>query len=155
MRAHQRYAAAGLSQLHERFRPGHSLAARNWLEVAILLLGLTLGSATSAVGPGFSLLRIQPGTPQFVAFEGIGAFQVEGVPIGPGSADTIIQTFGDADPYGGFNAEVVGHALRSIQPVSISDHEYDVFVNLDPSRPSTGYLYVRSIGFTDASFHCS
>lgn len=122
-----------------------------WLRLAALVLSMAFTPVSFAIGPGFSLLRLAPDSGSVAFFEGIGWFDVVGVPIGPGKADTIVETFGETDDDGGISAAVVGHSMRSVAPVTISGRTFDVLVNLDPSQPSLGHMRVGR--YTDASFH--
>lgn len=122
-----------------------------WLQFAALALSMAFAQMALAVGPGFSLLRLGQRPDAFAYFEGLGEFEVVGMPIGPGAADTIIETFGETDDYGRIDAAVVGHAMRSTAPVVVSGRSFDVFINLDTSRASLGRMILGR--YTDAFFH--
>ena len=110
------------------------------------LLAVLVGSAglvsAAAINPGFDLLT----TPsQSATIPGLGNVLEHGVPIGPGSTDTIVQRFnGLADGQSGIiNAQIVALSIGG----TILDGPFagsTFTVGLDPSHPSLGQLNVTN-----------
>ncbi|HAX77577.1 MAG TPA: hypothetical protein DCY88_17505 [Cyanobacteria bacterium UBA11372] len=86
-------------------------------------------------------------------FPGIGNVNFQGNPIGTfqgrnvGAVDTIIQRTQDVDLSSGSGTtpiNVAALSLKSIQPVTLSGLNYDLFVNLTPNIVSGGTLTINS-----------
>jgi PEP-CTERM motif len=114
--------------------------------VCFSLLAVLFGSArlvsAGTINPGFDLLTT-PSQPATIA--GLGDVQEHGVPIGPGSTDTIVQRFnGLADGQSGIiNAQIVALSIAGM----VLDGPFaglNFTVGLDPSNPSLGQLNVTN-----------
>ena len=109
-----------------------------------LMSGITFGagnmaSATS-IDPGFDLFATSEGT--VVDLGGLGLVELEGVPIGPGDTDTIVERLDGIDPFnvGGvatIDIELVALSLRSVAPVNLGGTDFDLFVTELPSPIGT------------------
>lgn len=103
-------------------------------------------AAANNVVLGSDYLTTQPGT--FFDFPVLGPVNFQGLPIGPGSTDTIVQrqetailpAVGSSDT---IQVELVALSLQSVAPVNIGGSFFDVFVTLDPAAASTGTMTIR------------
>lgn len=118
--------------------------------VSVCILGITLGAGKAAlatpIGSGFDLFQtVTPGT--VVDLGGpIGLVELEGVPIGPGNADTIVERLGGINPFNvgdtdTIDIELVALSLKSVDPVDIGGDFFDLVVTGLPSP--TGTMTVR------------
>jgi hypothetical protein len=110
---------------------------------ALTVLTVSIGYAKAGdILPGFDLLN----TPnQSASIPGLGNVMEQGVPIGPGNTDTIVQRFnGLADGQSGvINAQIV--ALSIAGSIVSGPFTGDTFsVKLDPSHASLGQLNVTN-----------
>ena len=121
--------------------------------VSKCLPALALVMGVGLPGPGLAL-PILPGsdlltTPDGTAFVDtpFGRVDLKSKPIGPGSTDTIVERFGTLDDgqTGSIPVELVALSLVSVDPVDVGvGMFFDVFVTLDPSRPSLGEIIILS-----------
>ncbi len=99
------------------------------------------------IDPGFDLFATSEGT--VVDLGGFGLVEMEGVPIGPGNTDTIVERLDGIDPFNvGDTAiiqiELVALSLRSVAPVNIGSDLFDIFVvELPPLAIPIGTMTVR------------
>lgn len=128
--------------------------------VIMAIGGITSSSSAWAgpIDPGFDLLTTPPGGGMIDLPGGLGSVVLKGNPIGPGSADTIVQRLTGL-PDGGtgrIETEIVALSLVSVAPIDIGGSFFDVFVTLDPNRHSLGHLDITTHdaggGFFDSFF---
>ncbi len=96
--------------------------------LAAMILAITFGAGNLAsattIDPGFDLFHtVTPGTSFDFGFP-IGVVELEGNPIGPGNADTIIQRLQGTGPFNQgetrtIDIELVALSLQSVAPVPI------------------------------------
>jgi len=100
------------------------------------------------IGPGFDLWHTPP-CGASIDLPGIGLVPLEGLPMGPGSTDTIIQRFSGLDfgETGQTQVELVELSLVSCEPITVDmgngPSQWDVFVSLDPGASSPGTLTIQ------------
>jgi len=120
-----------------------------------LAVGLVGAALAAPIDPGFDLFQTPPGG-GLLDFSGMGGGLVplQGLPIGPGNTDTIVQRHTGL-PDGGMGiiqTEIVALSLQSVSPAAIGSSFFDVFVGLDPSNPSLGTIDVTSHGPNGGTF---
>ncbi len=116
-----------------------------------LMSGITFGAGKMAsatlIDPGFDLFATSEGT--VVDLGGFGLVELEGVPIGPGNTDTIVERLDGSDPFNVgdtviIQIELVALSLRSVAPVDIGGDLFDIFVvELPPLSIPIGTMTVR------------
>ena len=117
-----------------------------------LMVGITFGDGDMALAtpiePGFDLFQtVTPGT--VVDLGALGLTELEGVPIGPGNTDTIVERLQGIDPFNvgdtaTIQIELVALSLRSVAPVDIAGDLFDIFVvELPPLPVPIGTMTVR------------
>jgi hypothetical protein len=116
-------------------------------------------ASASPIGPGFDLFSTLPGTSITFDPDGDGPLpaltvNLEGVPIGPGNTDTIVErtnlTLLDGTPVpeipsgslGKIDVEIIALSLSSTAPVDIGGSFFDIFVTLDPDFESKGTMTI-------------
>jgi len=114
-----------------------------------LMLGITFGAGNMAlatsIDPGFDLFRtVTPGT--VVNLGVLGLVELEGLPIGPGNTDTIVERLGGIDPFNVtdlnvlIDIQLVELSLQSVDPVDIGGTDFDLVVTELPS--AIGQMFV-------------
>jgi hypothetical protein len=89
--------------------------------VCVVMVGMAFGVGNIALAlpiePGFDLFHTLPGT--YVPLPGIGNVDLEGVPIGPGNTDTIVQRKTGLPDFatGLIDIELVALFLKSVDPI--------------------------------------
>lgn len=126
--------------------------------VAMLLVPAT--PSAGPIGPGFDLFMTLPGT--FADLGPLGIVGLKGLPIGPGTTDTIVQRLGGTSAgfdFGGppetIPIEIVALSLVSVAPVFIVSSFFDVFVTLDPVPlgPTVGTMVVSHQNASGGTFN--
>jgi hypothetical protein len=117
----------------------------NCLKTYALCLVFGLGSVVPAlssdapvqvntVALGTDYLTTGAGT-QFDFGSPFGVVNFKGLPVGPGSTDTIVQRTQDAEINGSpITTQLIQLSLQSVAPVNLGGNFYDVFVKLDPTK---------------------
>jgi hypothetical protein len=104
--------------------------------MAGLLLGPNAAHA-AFINPGYDLFTTIPGPFTFAILPGFGTVHFQGVPVGPGSTDTIVHRIDGIDtlPIGTsatINIELAILSLRSTAPVSLGGGVFaDVYATID------------------------
>jgi hypothetical protein len=127
------------------------------LLIVSIVIPLILGTVQSAwatpINPGFDLFETQQETFVDICTEVPGSIPCmipfEGVPIGPGNTDTIVErlqgtTFPDPGPSGTIDIEIVELSLRSTTPVDLGGGGtlWDVEVSLSTIIQTPGSMTV-------------
>ncbi len=117
----------------------------------VLVLGLSMAASAADIEPTVPSVALgsdyfATGAGTFFNFgAGIGTVNFMGLPIGPGSTDTIVQRQADAAIGGAaIPIQITALSLESTAPVNIGGSFFDVFVTLDPAHLAldTGTLSV-------------
>lgn len=148
--------------------------SRNGIALAVLsasIVGSTTAYADDVLA-GFDYFMSVPGNGTYThTFEsgtwfnftglvpGLTFVDFEGVPVGPGDTDTIVERLDDAifpfegtnhwpgDPTPGtdtlIDIELVALSLKSIEPVVVGGYTYDIFISLDPLIGSPGWMELQ------------
>ena len=127
--------------------------------LGLFLLAILVPTAAQAdpIGPGFDLFTTLPGTTVDPAPLGVGVVSLEGVPIGPGNTDTIVERLSGIGPFNVgdvsvIDIELVALSLQSVDPVDIGGNLFDLAVTGLPSPigQMTVHHTVADGGFFDA-----
>jgi hypothetical protein len=93
--------------------------------LALALLFPT-GAGATAIGPGFDLFVTDPGAQVDLTGFGLGIILVQGVPLDPSGADTIVRRLDGINPFippagsDTIDIELVALQLRSVDPVDLT-----------------------------------
>jgi PEP-CTERM motif-containing protein len=111
---------------------------RSPLLIAATLAGLGFAQPARAIDIALGSDYVATRAGAAIDIPGIGAVAFRGLPIGPGSTDTVIQRSADTTglvPGGTATVPIrmTALSLESVSPVNIGGSFFDVFVTLDPS----------------------
>ncbi len=114
---------------------------------AIGFLGMPGSANAASIGRGSDYLQTPTGF-SFFNFPGIGAVNLQGLPVGPGNTDTIIQRKADCILPGVGSSctipiELTLLSMESVNPVNIGGSFFDVDVSLTPATQSTGTMTIN------------
>jgi hypothetical protein len=133
------------------------MTARKLIITLAIVLGMGGVAWADAIDPGFDLFH----TPAFTfPFDApLGPVELVGLPIEGGlsplgNTDTIIErlTGLPADATGLIDIQMFALSLVSTSPVNVMGSFFDVFVDLNPSIPSTGVINVLTHGVGGGTF---